>query len=482
MERDERKDVVATIAGPNDRADLEQPLLGSTTTALEEANLTECGTPRSCLGDGDRPESFRLGGQCANGGAIANVAVTAVGAGMLALPKAFALVGLGLGVVLFLAVAGLTYFSSSIIIRLAWEGRQRTYGALVKAHLGDSGARVLQSAIILHVLGVMIVYEIVISDMLVGSAPNYHGLLPFILDRQGVWWLSRGFVSGILTVLTVAPMLVSRDLAIVARFSRLSVGMMLFLAATIAGLAAYAVFQGKAAAIHILPVPSEMGGLLGLASCVLTVLAVAALAFTCQFNLLPVQFSLQDTRCSNMLGITRSALALCVLLYGTVAAGGYVLFGDETDGDILKNLTVKWTSTLVPPALAHTLIYAIVICNTCNLLVNFVLKVWALRDSLSELALGRPALSLPPHTFYSLTYGLSAMAWGLSVLIPSVWFLVGLIGSTACVTFSYVIPGIMMAKLGAAPASRAAGQAIVALAAVMAATAVANTLSGNAMG
>ena len=48
-----------------------------------------------------------------------------------------------------------------------------------------------------------------------------------------------------------------------------------------------------------------------------------------QFNLLPVQFSLRDTRCENMLGITRAALALCVLLYGTVAAGGYVLFGDE---------------------------------------------------------------------------------------------------------------------------------------------------------
>ena len=42
-----------------------------------------------------------------------------VHAGMLALPKAFASVGILLGVVLFITVCFLTYFSSSIIIRCA---------------------------------------------------------------------------------------------------------------------------------------------------------------------------------------------------------------------------------------------------------------------------------------------------------------------------------------------------------------------------
>lgn len=56
-------------------------------------------------------------GKCSDGGGIANLAVTAVGAGMLALPKAFATVGVALGMVLFVAVCFLTYFSSQIIIR-----------------------------------------------------------------------------------------------------------------------------------------------------------------------------------------------------------------------------------------------------------------------------------------------------------------------------------------------------------------------------
>ena len=55
----------------------------------------------------------------------------------------------------------------------------------------------------------------------------------------------------------------------------------------------------------------------------------------------------------------------------------------------------------------------------------------------------------------------------------------GLIGSTACVTFSYVFPGLIMARGGGSAASRTAGASIVVLAAIMAATAIANTLAGN---
>lgn len=41
----------------------------------------------------------------------------------------------------------------------------------------------------------MIVYLIIIADMLVGAAPDWHGVLPTILDRHdGVWFLSRPFV------------------------------------------------------------------------------------------------------------------------------------------------------------------------------------------------------------------------------------------------------------------------------------------------
>lgn len=80
--------------------------------------------------------------------------------------------------------------------------------------------------------------------------------------------------------------------------------------------------------------------------------------------------SLKDGRCSNMLGVTRKAIALCAALYGTVAISGYVMFGKETQGDVLRNLTIRYVSTLVNPVLASILIDFIVLATTFNLLVS----------------------------------------------------------------------------------------------------------------
>lgn len=242
-------------------------------------------------------------GSCSFNGAVANLVVTAVGAGMLALPKAAASVGLLLAFALIVTVSFLTFFSSFVIVRYCAREKAESYGALVKSTFGAAGARVLQGAIIIHVFGVMVVYLIIISDMLVGSPPTWSGLLPYVLNEySGPWWLTRWVVAAILVVTTVAPMLISRDLSVVSRFSRFSVGLLLLLAATLVCLAGTAVVQGKAADIKVLPDLETMGGgtVLGMISSVLTVLAVSALAFTIAFNLVPVVSS-KAVRCSRSL-------------------------------------------------------------------------------------------------------------------------------------------------------------------------------------
>lgn len=51
-------------------------------------------------------------------------------------------------------------------------------------------------------------------------------------------------------------------------------------------------------------------------------LAVSALAFTCHFNLLPVQASLKDGSPASMQRVLSGGLTFCALLYATVAASG----------------------------------------------------------------------------------------------------------------------------------------------------------------
>lgn len=440
-------------------------------TSENHSNETECCAPER--------------GNCTFSGAVANIAVTAVGAGMLAMPKAYSTVGLGLGLVLTGVVCFLTYFSSSVIIRFCARDKNDSYGNLVRGEFGPLGAAFLQLAIIVHVLGVMIVYLIIIDDMLVGSAPHYHGLLPYFLGPFDVlpWYISRAGVSLVLLAFVVTPMLISRDLSIVSRFSRFSVVMLLTLAATLVGLAGVAVLRGKSADISFLPDMTTVGGyggLWGLLVAILTVLAVSALAFTCQFNLVPVHNSLQDNRTKTMLRATKGAIGLSALLYSSIAVAGYTLFGSSTDGDVLKNLTIRFVSDCIGQRPAEILILFVVAANALNLLINFVLKVWAVRDAGCELTLGKQARDLPAPAFYLITAGLVLFAYAISVIIPSVWFLVSLVGSTACVTFSYVFPGLLLVRRARTAGGRVLGAGAVGLAALMATVAIFNTLTGNA--
>lgn len=425
-------------------------------------------------------------GGCSTAGGVANLVTTAVGAGMVALPRAVSETGILVGMALFAFTACLTYISTSIVVRYASRGGFQSYGDLIKHHFGRTGAAILQLAICVHVGGVMIGYCVIIADVLVGSAPNFTGMLPTLLGRHdNPLWLSRPAVLAVLLLLVVLPMLVPRSLASVAKFSSFSVGMVLSLAATIAGLAAVAAAEGRLAPdVRVLPSTQDMGdgSPLAILTSLLTVVSVSALAFTCHFNLLPIKSSLRNPSQGNMLLVIRAALVVCAAIYSAVAVSGYALFGSATDGDVLKNLTARFVSTLVPRPLAHLLVYGIALIFSFNLLVNFVLKVWAVRENLCELALGLPALQLSHGPFYGITLALVMAAYGISILVPSIYALLSLIGATASVTFSYIFPALLVLRCQRAAVPRAGAVGLLGLGAAMAGIAMYNRVTGRGGG
>lgn len=144
---------------------------------------------------------------CSPSEATFNLAITAVGAGILALPKAFASVGLVVGLIIVALASIFTYCSATVITSVAAASHLPTYGCIIKAKFGRAGAMLLQSSIILHVGGAMIVYLMIIADILVGVAPNYNGVLCELFNRHdGVWWLSRNFVILVLVVVVEVPL------------------------------------------------------------------------------------------------------------------------------------------------------------------------------------------------------------------------------------------------------------------------------------
>lgn len=73
-----------------------------------------------------------------------------------------------------------------------------------------------------------------------------------------------------------------------------------------------------------------------------------------------------------------------------------------------------------PPRQEH-LAYCSPLLTTLHTPPPVPLQVWAVRENVCELALGLPALQLAAVPFYGLTALLVAAAFGLSILVPSIY-------------------------------------------------------------
>lgn len=133
----------------------------------------------------------------------AALAATIVGAGIVALPRAFAALGLIPGMAIFMVIFGLAMFSLSALIRAATSAECWTYDELANSQFGKVGARSLDFAIIANNSGSMIIYLIIMGDVLVGAPPHYSGIITnlFGIHSGDVWWVSRPFVVGVFSLL-----------------------------------------------------------------------------------------------------------------------------------------------------------------------------------------------------------------------------------------------------------------------------------------
>jgi len=134
---------------------------------------------------------------------------------MMAIPKAFMLLGLILGSILMLLIACLTFFTlASLISASAATGAGNSYGALVRCTVGSKAQTLLEFAVLANCYIMEVVFVVVLGDILIGSAPEYGGLLP---EWTGIspaecFWLRRDVVLGITSVAVLLPLAAMRSM------------------------------------------------------------------------------------------------------------------------------------------------------------------------------------------------------------------------------------------------------------------------------
>ncbi|KAF9382605.1 hypothetical protein CPB97_007041 [Podila verticillata] len=152
-----------------------------------------------------------LGGTCSVLEVSFNILNCTVGSGILALSFAIKESGFGLGIVLSVVVAILTWLALYTLIITGNKIGVYKYAMLCEATMGATGFYLLNSVIFFQTAGATITYLIVIGD----TIPVILGLVGFPIARQ---WVI--FVSSLVFVL---PLLFFRSIGSLARVSMISV-------------------------------------------------------------------------------------------------------------------------------------------------------------------------------------------------------------------------------------------------------------------
>jgi len=107
---------------------------------------------------------------------VATLCNSAVGAGVLSLPYAFACAGLLGGLVLCLVVAAAESFSLFVISKFAERYSAHSYGSLIRRALGRKLSSTLSATMLLYLTGSCIAYLVIVGDTFSSLAQQAFGL------------------------------------------------------------------------------------------------------------------------------------------------------------------------------------------------------------------------------------------------------------------------------------------------------------------
>ncbi|XP_075496422.1 amino acid transporter AVT6A-like [Primulina tabacum] len=385
-----------------------------------------------------KSESSNLNLQEFNGssfsGAVFNLSTTIIGAGIMALPAAMKVLGLGLGVVIIVFVGVLTEFSVGTLLRFSKASGADSYGNVMGDAFGIWGRRILQLCVVINNIGILIVYMIIIGDVLSGtssSGVHHAGVLEGWFGQH--WWNRRFFVLLVITLGVFTPLACFKRIDSLRHTSAVAVLLaVVFLLITI-GIVTIKFSQGSIAMPRFLPDVTDINSVWGL----FTVVPVLVTAYVCHFNVHSIENELQNP--SKMKFVVQASLALCSVIYIMTSCFGFLLFGDSTLDDVLSNFDID----LGIPYSAQ-LNDVVRVSYTLHLMLVFPIIFYPLRLNLDGLLFPSSApLARDNIRFGLVTAGLISVIFLGANFIPSIWDVFQFTGATAAVCLSFIFPAII---------------------------------------
>ncbi|KAF8407183.1 hypothetical protein HHK36_006309 [Tetracentron sinense] len=368
--------------------------------------------------------------------AVFNLTTSIIGAGIMALPAAMKVLGLILGFVLIILMGILSEISVELLVRFSDLHKASSYGDIVQSALGRPAKILSEICIIVNNAGVLVVYLIIMGDVMSGSS-----------DHVGVFdqWLGNGFwdqrklVILVIVVVFLAPLCALEKIDSLSLSSAASVALAVVFVVVCCAIALVKLVEGRIETPRMGPDFGSKKAILDL----LVVIPIMTNAYVCHFNVQPIYNELEGPSPQKMNRVGRITTILCVVVYASTAISGYLLFGDDTESDVLtnfdKDLGIPFSSILN---------YIVRVGYIFHLVLVFPVVHFSLRQTVDALVFeGSGPLLESRKRSLALTVVLLGLIYLGSTMIPNIWTAFKFTGATTALSLGFIFPSLIALRL-----------------------------------
>ncbi|KAG4154586.1 hypothetical protein ERO13_D03G060602v2 [Gossypium hirsutum] len=369
-------------------------------------------------------------------GAVFNLTTTIIGAGIMALPATMKVLGLVLGIFLIILIGILSEISVEMLIRFAVSCKARSYGEVVQIAMGRTARVLSEICIIVNNAGVLIVYLIIMGDVMSGSV-RHIGVFDQWLGHG--FWDHRKLLVLVVMVVFLAPLCVLDRIDSLSMTSAASVALAVVFVVVCFAVAFIKLIEGKIEAPRMSPDFGSKMAILDL----LVVIPIMTNAYVCHFNVQPIYNELEGRSPQKMNQVGRITTVLCVVVYASTAISGYLLFGKDTEGDVLtnfdRNLGIRFSTALN---------YIVRVGYILHLVLVFPVIHFSLRQTVDNLVFeGSAPLTESKKRSLTLTVVLLVLIYIGSTMIPNIWTAFKFTGATTAVSLGFTFPALIALRI-----------------------------------
>ncbi|KAE8680843.1 putative Tetratricopeptide repeat-like superfamily protein [Hibiscus syriacus] len=372
-------------------------------------------------------------------GAVFNLTTTIIGAGMMALPATMKVLGIVLGLALMIVIGILSEISAEMLVKYAVLCKAKSYGEVVEVAMGRTARVLSEICIIINNAGVLVVYLIIIGDVMSGSVHHHHhGVLDQWLGYG--FWDHRKILVLVIMVFFLAPLCSLNRIDSLSTTSAASVALAVVFVIICLGAAFTRVIEGKSKSPNMSLDFESRKTIMDL----LVVIPVISNAYVCHFNVQPVYNELEGRSPQKMNKVVRITTTICIMVYASTATSGYLLFGQQTESDILtnfdKNLGIRYSTALN---------YIVRVGYVLHLVLVFPVIHFSLRETVDNLVFnGSAPLVESKRRSSALTAVLLVLIYLGSTVIPNIWTAFKYTGATTAVSLGFTFPALIALRLG----------------------------------